>query len=78
VIVSATARERVGIIGGGSFGSALADILGTAGHDVTLWFRSAESATRFNDISTCRDCDLAKTFAVPPTSRKLPGTARWC
>jgi len=39
---------RVGIIGGGSFGSALADIIGTRGHPVSLWFRNAEAAADFN------------------------------
>ncbi len=40
--------EPVGIIGGGSFGSALADIIGNQGVPVRLWFRSAESAAEFN------------------------------
>jgi glycerol-3-phosphate dehydrogenase (NAD(P)+) len=40
--------ERVGIIGGGSFGSALADIIGTRGRPVSLWFRSPEAAAEFN------------------------------
>lgn len=41
-------QERIGIIGGGSFGSALADIIGTGGRPVSLWFRSAEAAADFN------------------------------
>lgn len=41
-------KERVGVIGGGSFGSALADILGGNGADVSLWFRTPESAAAFN------------------------------
>jgi glycerol-3-phosphate dehydrogenase (NAD(P)+) len=40
--------ETIGIIGGGSFGSALADMIGTKGHPVLQWHRTAESAERFN------------------------------
>jgi glycerol-3-phosphate dehydrogenase (NAD(P)+) len=40
--------ETIGIIGGGSFGSALADIIGSKGHPVLQWYRSAESAEAFN------------------------------
>jgi glycerol-3-phosphate dehydrogenase (NAD(P)+) len=32
---------RIGIIGGGSFGTALAKLLADADHQVTLWFRNA-------------------------------------
>jgi glycerol-3-phosphate dehydrogenase (NAD(P)+) len=41
-------KERVGVIGGGSFGSALADILGANGHPVSLWFRAPDAAAAFN------------------------------
>jgi glycerol-3-phosphate dehydrogenase (NAD(P)+) len=44
----ATSPARVAVIGGGSFGSALADILGHNGHPVSLWFRTPESASDFN------------------------------
>jgi glycerol-3-phosphate dehydrogenase (NAD(P)+) len=40
--------ETIGIIGGGSFGSALADMIGTKGHPVLQWHRSGDSAARFN------------------------------
>lgn len=40
--------ETIGIIGGGSFGCAIADIAGTRGHKVLQWYRNAESAARFN------------------------------
>jgi len=35
---------RIGVIGGGSFGTCLAVMLGEAGHDVTFWVRSPELA----------------------------------
>jgi glycerol-3-phosphate dehydrogenase (NAD(P)+) len=40
--------ETVGVIGAGSFGSALADMIGTKGHPVLHWHRSQESAEKFN------------------------------
>jgi glycerol-3-phosphate dehydrogenase (NAD(P)+) len=40
--------EKIGIIGGGSFGSAIADIIGTHGHSVDLWFRRSDAAEAFN------------------------------
>lgn len=40
--------ETIGIIGGGSFGSAIADIAGTRGHKVLQWYRTSEAADRFN------------------------------
>ena len=42
------APETVGVVGGGSFGSALADMIGTKGHPVLHWHRTAEGAERFN------------------------------
>jgi glycerol-3-phosphate dehydrogenase (NAD(P)+) len=41
-------QETIGVIGGGSFGSALADMIGTKGHPVLHWYRSEESAVKFN------------------------------
>ena len=40
--------ETVGVIGGGSFGSALADLIGTNGHSVLHWYRNEASAVEFN------------------------------
>jgi len=39
---------RVGVIGAGSWGTALAVIAGRAGHDVRLWSRNAEVADAIN------------------------------
>jgi glycerol-3-phosphate dehydrogenase (NAD(P)+) len=47
-----SAPETVGIVGGGSFGSALADMIGTKGHPVLHWYRAPEAADRFNAIHT--------------------------
>jgi glycerol-3-phosphate dehydrogenase (NAD(P)+) len=43
-----SAPETIGIVGGGSFGSALADMIGNHGHPVLHWHRTAEGAERFN------------------------------
>jgi glycerol-3-phosphate dehydrogenase (NAD(P)+) len=40
--------EKIGVIGGGSFGSAIADIIGHRGYPVSLWFRKPEAALEFN------------------------------
>ena len=37
-------RKRIGVIGAGSFGTALAILLSNKGHEVTLWARRAEHA----------------------------------
>ncbi len=42
--------ETIGIIGGGSFGSALADLVGNRGYRVMQWHRDAASAQRFNEL----------------------------
>ncbi len=41
-------KENIGIIGGGSFGSALADIIGNNGHTAWQWFRDPSQVQEFN------------------------------
>lgn len=41
-------RHTVAILGGGSFGTALATILANNGHDTRLWVRDAETADAIN------------------------------
>lgn len=43
-------QYTIAVLGGGSFGTALADISATNGHNVRLWMRSAEQV---NSINTC-------------------------
>ncbi|RLC42958.1 MAG: glycerol-3-phosphate dehydrogenase [Candidatus Coatesbacteria bacterium] len=48
-------REKVVVLGGGSWGTALAHLLATGGHEVTLWMFEPELAartqkTRINDV----------------------------
>lgn len=40
--------HRVAILGGGSFGTALANIVADNGHDTCLWLRNAERAAEIN------------------------------
>jgi glycerol-3-phosphate dehydrogenase (NAD(P)+) len=43
-----SAALTIGVIGAGAWGTALAKIASRAGHRVSLWSRSAETATRLN------------------------------
>lgn len=40
--------ERIGVIGGGAWGTALANLLAAKGHDVLLWVREAEVVEAIN------------------------------
>ncbi|KQP31172.1 glycerol-3-phosphate dehydrogenase [Methylobacterium sp. Leaf104] len=41
--------RRIGVVGGGAWGTALANAAAAAGHDVTLWLRNPEAAARLED-----------------------------
>ncbi len=43
---TAAVVATIGVIGAGSWGTALAKMLGESGHDVTLWAHRAEVARR--------------------------------
>jgi len=47
--------KKVGIIGAGSFGTALAIVLARAGNDVIMWARESEIAYRINNFHDNRD-----------------------
>ena len=49
---SISPMAKVGIIGGGSFGTAMACVLRRGGHDVMLWAREAEVADAINRHGT--------------------------
>ncbi len=42
-------HHRVAVLGGGSFGTAIGNIVADNGHDVCLWMRSAERAQEINE-----------------------------
>jgi len=73
-------RSAIGVIGAGSFGTALANVLASGGHDVTLWVHEPKQA---EDIRVHREnrryhpgfrledrlrptCDLAEAVANKP------------
>jgi len=39
-----TAKQPIAVLGGGSFGTAIANLLAENGHDVRLWMRDPEQA----------------------------------
>ena len=41
-------KNKVAVLGGGSFGTVLANIAASNGNEVTLWVRDAEQALRIN------------------------------
>lgn len=41
--------ERIGVIGGGAWGTALSQVAASKGHDTLLWAREAEVVTGIND-----------------------------
>ncbi len=45
----ATAVHRVGVLGGGSFGTVIANIIAANGHQVSLWMRNGERADIVNE-----------------------------
>lgn len=42
-------KHRVAVLGGGSFGTAIANIMAENNHQVTLWLRNAERAAEINE-----------------------------
>ncbi len=46
---STHARHRVSVLGGGSFGTVIANIIAANHHDVTLWMRNGERADIVNE-----------------------------
>lgn len=47
-VLEATGRPRVGVVGGGSWGTVLAHLAATNGHAVSLWLRDPEAAAAIN------------------------------
>ena len=70
-------KYTIAVLGGGSFGTALADISATNGHRVRLWMRDPEQTRSINEDhvnarylpefvihpSITADCDLTKVLA---------------
>jgi glycerol-3-phosphate dehydrogenase (NAD(P)+) len=58
---------RIGVIGGGSFGTALARLLGELDHDVVLWFRTPDLAQAV--VAEQENSVYLPGFPLPPTIR---------
>lgn len=43
-------RQKIGVLGGGSWGTALAILLAKKGNDVTIWFRNQEQIDNIKEI----------------------------
>lgn len=43
-------KKRVAVLGGGSFGTALCNLVAENGHDATLWLRNEERANEINSL----------------------------
>ena len=43
-----TIKKQVAVLGGGSFGTVLANIAASNGYEVRLWVRDADQALRIN------------------------------
>lgn len=56
--------SRIGIIGGGSFGTAMACVVRRSGHDVVIWAREAEIAAAINAERT--NPVFLKDVVLPP------------
>ncbi len=50
-----TGRYSAAVIGGGSFGTAIANIMAQNGHDTRLWMRNADLAAEINDYHQNKD-----------------------
>ena len=47
--------KKVVVLGGGSFGTVLANLAASNGYDVTLWVRDAEQALQFSLRASTQD-----------------------
>ena len=60
-------EKKVGIIGAGAFGTAIAKILGQKGIDTTIWSFTEAGASDINDKR--ENCEFLPGVAVPPSVR---------
>ncbi|MCJ2034419.1 NAD(P)H-dependent glycerol-3-phosphate dehydrogenase [Methylobacterium sp. J-068] len=64
-------RARIGVVGGGAWGTALANAAAAAGHDVILWLRDGEAAAR---LEASRE--NARYLPGVPLHPRIAATAR--
>jgi glycerol-3-phosphate dehydrogenase (NAD(P)+) len=66
---------KVGVIGAGAWGTALAAHCGRAGHDVVIWCREPEVAAGVNDPAVRENTTFLKGFKLPATVRATTDAA---
>ena len=64
-----TLGTRIGVVGGGAWGTALANAAAAAGHDVTLWLRDRDAACRLNETR-----ENARYLPGVPLHRRIDAT----
>ena len=73
--------EKVTVIGAGSWGSTLADVLGNNGHDVLMWARSEERCAEINEQHTNRrylpDFELSPNIRATTDLEQACGHSHW-
>ena len=52
------AIKKIAVLGGGSFGTVLANIAASNGYDVSLWVRDSDQALRINSEGANTTCLL--------------------
>ena len=66
---------KVGVIGAGAWGTALAAHCGRAGHDVAIWCREPEVAAGINDPAVRENTTFLKGFKLPACVRATTDAA---
>ena len=62
--------RRIAVVGGGAWGTALANAAAAAGHDVTLWLRDRQAAARLEETR-----ENARYLPGVPLHRRIAATA---
>ena len=77
--MSPSRGDTVGIVGAGTFGTALASVVARAGRRVVLWSRDAEVVRRINVDRRCPrlpDAELPAPLEATADARHLAAEAR--
>ena len=70
-----TDKNKVAVLGGGSFGTVLANLAASNGHEVRLWVRDSDQALRINsegvNTSYHPELKLSKNIFFPCIPRPI-------
>ena len=59
--MAAGTQRRIAVVGAGAWGTALAQTLGAAGHEVLLWAHSAATAAMASNVTRVHGAPPAKS-----------------